>query len=269
MAIPHALVTFSSDYGLADPFVGLCHLVVARIAPAVRVVDLTHGIGRQDVRAGAVTLADCAPYLPAAVHLAVVDPGVGTTRRGVALRAGEHLLVGPDNGLLLPAAARLGGVDGAWELADPAVRLSPVSATFHGRDVFAPAAAHLAAGVDPAALGPALDPAALVALDLPAPIAGDGRLDAEVVAVDGFGNAALNAHTEHLSASGLAPGTTLTVRAGEHEATAVVATTFADVTAGGVAVLVDSFGRVAVAVNGGDAARLLGLQPGTAVRMSR
>lgn len=279
MPLRTSTITFSSDYGLADPFVGVCHAVIARIAPDARVIDLTHGIARHDVAAGAVTLADCAPYLPAGVHLAVVDPGVGTTRGAVAVAAGEHVLVGPDNGLLVPAADRLGGIDGAWELAVPAYRLEPVSATFHGRDVFAPAAAHLARGVPPDELGPARDPVDLTRLDLPVPELRDGWLAGTVVGVDGFGNAALDVRGEDLAAAGLHPGDTVAVGTGPDApqapakpptaVAATVAQTFADVPAGALALLVDSFGRAALARNGGDAARTLGVRAGTPVTVSR
>ena len=148
-------ITFLSDFGLQDDFVGTCHGVIKRIAPDADVIDITHGIEPQQVLQGALVLASTLPYMPEGVHLAVVDPGVGTERKALALRSGDgRLYVGPDNGLLVPAAERLGGVDGAWELENPAYRLEPVSRTFHGRDLFAPAAAHLAAGVEPGELGP-------------------------------------------------------------------------------------------------------------------
>src|SRR4051794_16398862 len=145
---PSAPVTFLSDYGLEDDFVGVVHAVIARIAPDARVIDLTHGIARHDVRSGALTLARALPYAPAGVHLAVVDPEVGAERRAVAFRcaADDRLLVGPDNGLLMPAAAALGGAVEAVDISRSAHRLEPVAATFHGRDVFGPVAAALAAG---------------------------------------------------------------------------------------------------------------------------
>jgi S-adenosylmethionine hydrolase len=141
-------VTLLTDYGLADEFVGVCHGVIARIAPTATIVDLTHGIPRHDVRAGALVLARALPYLPAGVHVAIVDPEVGAERRAVAIRCAEEdrLLVGPDNGVLAPAAERFGGAVEAVDIARSPHRLEPVSATFHGRDLFAPVAAHLAAG---------------------------------------------------------------------------------------------------------------------------
>ena len=152
-------ITFLSDFGLQDDFVGTCHGVIRRIAPDEAVIDITHGIEPQQILQGALVLASTLPYMPEGVHLAVVDPGVGTERKALVLRSGDgRLYVGPDNGLLVPAAERLGGIVGAWELRNPAYRLEPVSRTFHGRDLFAPAAAHLAVGVDPSELGPALTP---------------------------------------------------------------------------------------------------------------
>src|SRR3954447_5219543 len=162
-------VTFLSDYGLLDEFVGICHGVIARVAPEVRVIDVTHGIPRHDVRAGALVLRGALPYMPPGVHLAVVDPDVGARRRGVALRCAEEdrLLVGPDNGLLMLAAERFGGVVEAVEIGRSPHRLEPVSATFHGRDIFAPVAAHLAAGASLADAGDPMAPDDLVPLDVP------------------------------------------------------------------------------------------------------
>ena len=185
-----AVVTFLSDYGLDDDFVGVCHGVIARIAPQARVIDVTHGIARHDVRAGALTLRRALPFMPAGVHLAVVDPEVGAARRAVALRCAEpeRLLVGPDNGLLALAAARFGGVVEAVEIGRSPLRLEPVSASFHGRDVFAPVAAHLAAGtVELAAAGHALDPGELVGLALPRARRTDEGLLTHVLHADRYG----------------------------------------------------------------------------------
>src|SRR5918911_2582099 len=163
-------ITFLTDFGLQDDFVGTCHGVMKRIAPDVDILDITHGIEPQQVMQGAFVLANTLPYMPVGVHLAVVDPGVGGTRRPLALRDREgRLYVGPDNGLLLPAADRFGGVEAAHELANPAYALPSVSRTFHGRDLFSPAAAHLALGVGLDQLGPPIDPEALVRLDVPEP----------------------------------------------------------------------------------------------------
>src|SRR3954470_3479265 len=172
------VLTFLSDYGLLDEFVGVCHGVVARIAPEVRVIDVTHGIARHDIRTGALVLRGALPYMPAGVHLAVVDPEVGGRRRAVALRcADDHrLLVGPDNGLLSLAAARFGGAVEAVDIGRSSLRLQPLSATSPGRDIFAPVAAALAAGAALADAGDPLDPDELVTLDMPLARSEDGVL---------------------------------------------------------------------------------------------
>ena len=262
-------ITFTSDYGLEDHFVGVCHGVMARVAPRARVVDVSHAVTAQDVRQGAVLLAQAVPYLPRAVHLAVVDPGVGTGRGMVAVGAGGQVLVGPDNGLLVWAAEALGGVERAHALENPAFRLAPVSRTFHGRDVFAPAAAHLAAGVDPAELGPELDPGGLVRLERPAARAGTGRIEGSVVVVDHFGNLALDLGRRDLEAAGVAVGDPLEVRAGGRAHPATVGDTFASVAAGELVVHEDSFGSLAVAVNQGRAADRLGAGAGDPVEILR
>src|SRR5918999_2223398 len=171
-------ITFLSDFGLQDDFVGVCHGVIKRIAPDVEIVDITHGIPPQSVLQGALVLANTVPYLPAGVHLAVVDPGVGSDRRGIALRADERIFVGPDNGLLVIAGEKVGGVSAAQEITNRRYALEPVSATFHGRDIFSPAAAHLSLGLDPAELGNALDIETLVRPKIPRPEIGERRIRA-------------------------------------------------------------------------------------------
>ena len=252
-----AVVTFLSDYGLGDDFVGVCHGVIARIAPQVRVIDVTHGIARHDVRSGALVLRRALAFLPAGVHLAVVDPQVGAPRRAVALRCADEdrLLVGPDNGLLMAAAERFGGVVEAVDIGRSPLRLEPVSASFHGRDVFAPVAAQLAAGVPLAQAGEPLDPAELVALDLPrAQLTADGLL-AHMLQADRFGNVVLDVEHAQLADSGLRLGRAVTVN-GEH---ALYATTFADVPAGGLLLYEDGYRTLALAVNRGSALAALGL----------
>ena len=262
-------ITFTSDYGLEDHFVGVCHGVMARVAPGARVLDVSHAVGAQDVRQGARVLAEAVPYLPRAVHLAVVDPGVGTGRGMVAVEAGGQVLVGPDNGLLVWAAEALGGPGRVVALENPAYRLEPVSRTFHGRDVFAPAAAHLAAGVDPGELGPELDPAGLARLERPTARVDGDRALASVVAVDHFGNLALDLRRQDLEGAGVAVGDTVTVRAGGRAHRATVTETFASVVAGELLLHEDSFGWLALAVNQGRAADRLGAGPGDPVVIAR
>ena len=252
-----AVVTFLSDYGLDDDFVGVCHGVIAQIAPGVRILDVTHGIERHDVRAGALVLRRALAYLPAGVHLAVVDPGVGSARRAVALRCreGERLLVGPDNGLLWPAAQRFGGVAEAVDVGDSPLRLAPVSASFHGRDIFAPVAAHLAAGTPLAAVGAPLDPAAIVPLKLPCARVTDDGVVCHVLQADGYGNVVLDASADDLAAAGVRRGEAITV----HRRAARYATTFADVGPGELLLYEDGYRCVALAVNRGSALAALGL----------
>jgi S-adenosyl-L-methionine hydrolase (adenosine-forming) len=260
-------VSLLTDYGTADGFVAACHGVIARIAPQARVLDVTHAITPGDVRRGSVVLADTLPWLPPAVHVAVVDPGVGTSRLGMALVSGDAVLVGPDNGLLVPAARALGGLRAAYELAEPSYRLPAVSATFHGRDIFAPAAAHLACGVPPDALGPELDPASLVTLPAPVCRVDGDRMRVEVLTVDHFGNVALAAGTGELGAVGLRRGAAATLRWPSGAEPVRLGTTFADAPPGELVLLVDSTGHLAVACRDGSAARRTGLRPGTVVEL--
>jgi S-adenosylmethionine hydrolase len=262
-------ITFTSDYGLADEFVGVVHAVIAKICPDARVIDLGHGVPRQDAQAGAVLLARALPFAPAGVHLAVVDPEVGARRRAIALRTVEQdrLLVGPDNGLLIPAAERFGGVLEAVEISASRWRLEPVSATFHGRDVFAPVAARLAAGDPLTEAGTPLEPSELVSLSLPVATVEDGALTTVVMQVDGFGNLALAGTHADLARAGLTIGQHVAARTGGRRVLGVVARTFADVKLGDLIVYEDAGGALAVAVNGGDAASLLGARGGDAVRL--
>jgi hypothetical protein len=259
------LVTFTTDYGLQDPYAAVLHGVVARLAPAVRTLDITHLIAPQDVAQGSAVLAEAVRWMPPAVHVAVVDPGVGTDRRAVAVAAGASWLVGPDNGLLPLAADVLGGVTGAWDIGEHPYRLEPVSPTFHGRDVFAPAAARLALGDDPATLGPAFDPETLVRLPVPRSDAHGDRFETEVVNVDHYGNVQLAGGAAALAPIGLQPGHPVAVASGVTTVTMHWGTTFGVVPAGGLLLLVDSGGRLAVAVNKGSAARRLGLSRGDRV----
>jgi S-adenosylmethionine hydrolase len=262
-------VTFLTDFGLQDDFVGTCHGVIKRIAPDVEVIDLTHGVRPGHVLQAALMLANVLPYMPAGVHLAVVDPGVGGGRRALALRDGEgRFHVGPDNGLLLPAAERFGGVAAAHELANPDYSLQPVSRTFHGRDLFSPAAAHLAAGVAIDELGPPIAPEELVRLEIPQPEVGQSRIRATVLAVDRFGNLALNLAREHLDGAGVVPGTRVELTCRGDSFFAVAARTFGDAAPGELILYEDSYRNVAVAVSRGSAAAVLRAQEDSTILIS-
>lgn len=261
--MPAPLITFLSDYGHEDEFVGVCHGVVASICPEARVIDITHGLPRHDVLAGAIVLAGALPYMPVGVHLAVVDPDVGAERRAVALRlADDRVLVGPDNGLLSLAAAGGDGVVEAADIGRSPFRLAPISATFHGRDVFAPVAARIAAGASLAEAGDPLDPAELVTVTVPPPRREHGALIARAVYTDHFGNVQLGVRHEDLGDSGLRLGHRVILESGTEPVTAQFARTFADVGVGELLVYEDASRRLAVAVSGGDAAARLGLSPG-------
>ena len=261
-------ITFLSDYGSADEYAGVCRAVIARIAPDALVIDLTHGIARHDVGHGAAVLAQALGFAPAGIHLAVVDPGVGSARRAVAVAtaAEQRFFVGPDNGLLAPALERFGGATDAVEISASPVRLEPVSATFHGRDLFAPVAAHLALGTPLRELGEPIDPESIKPVERREPELEPGlRLATQVSHVDGFGNVALIATAADAATAGLELGKRLRVTAPRRSDEVVYVSSFADVDAGTPALLVDSSGSLALAVNRGDAGRRLDLAPGDRV----
>lgn len=255
----YAWISLTTDYGVSDGFVASCHGVIACLAPAVRVIDVTHLVGPGDVRRGAAVLAQTVPHLPPAVHVGVVDPGVGTSRRAIAMGTPGGVLVGPDNGLLVWAAQALGGPQTVVELANPLWSASTVSRTFHGRDVFVPAAARIAGGAPLDEAGPPVDPASLVRLPDPVLAVGPGWLEAEVLTVDRFGNVQLAAPAPLIEQFGPA----LTVGGVRARRGA----TFADAPPGGLVVFTDSAEQVAVAVNGGRAAVVLSVNPGDVLRL--
>lgn len=259
-------ITFLTDYGRTDEFVGVVHSVIRSIAPAAHVIDLTHDIAPYDVRAAGLLLARSAPWLCPGVVLAVVDPGVGTERRAIAVEVGDgaSVLVGPDNGLLAPAVAMCGGATRAVELADDEYHLESPGPTFAGRDVFAPAAAHLCTGVDLAELGPAVDPITLFPGVLPVTREEDGGLVAEVLWVDRFGNAQLNVDPDEIDGW----GDRLHVRVGSTVRTAARVRAFAELGTGEIGVLVDADGLVALVADRHAAADELGITTGDAVTLT-
>lgn len=257
---PYGWISLTTDYGTFDGFAAACHGVIARLAPAVRVIDVTHHVPPADVARGAAVLAQTAPHLPLSVHVAVVDPGVGTERRGIAVGTPNGILVGPDNGLLVWAAEALGGLDTVVELTNREWFLGDVSRTFHGRDIFSPVAARLALGDPLADAGPSVDPKSVVRLPDPVVAIGDGWIEAEVVTVDRFGNVQLAAGGSMLA--GLGPELVVGgVKARR-------AQTFGDADKGEMIVYEDSAGRLAIAVNGGRAVVVLSVRPGDVVRVA-
>jgi S-adenosylmethionine hydrolase len=266
--VERRFISFLTDFGLTDDFVGTCHGVIKSIAPQVEIIDVTHGISPGAVMQGALVLANTVPYMPDGVHLAVVDPGVGSARRALALRdTSGRLYVGPDNGLLLPAAERNGGIADAHELANPAYALPSVSRTFHGRDLFAPAAAHLASGVELGALGPPIAVDALVRLDVPRPDIGTNRIRATVLYVDAFGNVQLNLTREDLESVGVVPGTKVELELLHERYYAVAARTFADARPGDIILYEDAYRNIAVAINRGSAGAMFKVEPGRELRI--
>lgn len=260
------VITFLSDYGLTDPFVGVCHAVIAGICPDARVIDISHGVPRGDVRAGGLMLRGALPYLPVGVHLAVVDPGVGGDRRAVAVATADgRRFVGPDNGLLSLGFEAGGGVVEAVDLGRSPFALEPISATFHGRDIFAPVAARLAGGVALGEVGKSIDPDGLVRIALPHSSVEDGVLVAHAVYLDRFGNVQLDAGSADLGAR---PGDAVAISVRGESWPGVYGHTFADVPVGGLVVYEDSDRRLAVAVNQGSAVGRLGISVGDELRIS-
>lgn len=261
-------LTFLTDYGLEDGFVAACHGVSARIAPGVRIIDITHLVPMADVRRGAAVLAQTVPYLPPAVHVAVVDPGVGTERRGIAVAAGDSVFVGPDNGLLTWAITSAGGATRAFSLTNRRLWLDRVTATFHGRDIFIPAAAHLASGVPLEAAGDEIDVASLVTPPALASRTGNGEAEGEVITADRFGNVQLSLTKEDGEAAGLVSGVSVVVRWGRQRLTLPFGAMFGAVPPGDLVVYADGSGMVSLAVNGGSAAERLGMEAGTRVTLT-
>jgi hypothetical protein len=252
-------IGFLSDYGLSDCHVGVCHGVIASTEPTARVIDLCHEVPPGDLRRGSALLAQAAPDLPPGVLLAVVDPatgpGAGTRRRALAVVAGSTVLVGPDNGLLLPAARALGGASAAFEITSVRYLRQPVSATFRGRDLFAPVAAHLSGGLDPAALGPKVPLDALVELPRPVSRLTAHRLEGEVLSVDRWGTVQTTLGAQLFEAAGLRVGDTLQVHCRSGIVKVPFGRSHADVRPGEAVGYLDSAGLFALARNCSPATR--------------
>jgi S-adenosyl-L-methionine hydrolase (adenosine-forming) len=263
-------VTFTSDYGLDDVFVGVCKGVIAQIAPHVRVLDVCHLITAQDVEQGATSLSAAMPYLPVGIHLALVDPMHGSSCRGVVVEtADDSLLVGPDNGILSLAWDERGGIRQAFEVVNPSLWRETVHRTFRGRDIFAPVAAHLANGAPLSDVGPAIDPAGLVRLPVRSVIVDDDHVHAEVSQVDHFGNVSLNLARSDLEAAGITFGDTVELRCNGRTLTVPFTATYGDVSRGRLTLCEDSFRAIMLAVNAGHASRELRVLRGEPVVIAR
>jgi S-adenosylmethionine hydrolase len=252
------IISFLTDFGTTDTYVGQCKGVIAGISPKALVIDITHAVPHFDIATGAWLLSQAAPHFPPCAHVAVVDPGVGTARRGIALECGRgDVLIGPDNGLLIPAAEALGGITGAVELADPQFRHQPVSNTFHARDIFCPAAAHLVHGVSTHLLGPNIDPAGLVRLAASTVEVRGGTLHTAVAFINEYGSLMLTAPGTHLADLGLPSRVRAVV--GDTPFSARVVKTFGEAEPGERVLLVDSYGQLCLAMNQAELAPALGL----------
>jgi S-adenosylmethionine hydrolase len=256
-------ISFLSDYGTTDEFVGVVHSVVRQLAPEVAVIDVSHHVPRHDVRSGSLTLARSVQYLAPGVVLAVVDPGVGTSRRAIAVEVGDgaSVLVGPDNGLLAPAVSMVGGATRAVELTEVAYQLAAPGPTFAGRDVFAPAAAHLCNGVELLELGPELDVHGLTPAMIPITREEDGTLVAEVLWTDAFGNLQLNVDPDEIEGF----GDRIELRFEGRVRTGIRRETYAQIPVGEVGLVVDSYGLVSIAADRTSAAEELGIATGDEV----
>jgi len=262
-------VTFLSDYGHDDVFVGVCKGVIARIAPHVRLIDVCHLIAAQDVEQGATQLVGAMPYLPVGIHLAVVDPQA-THARGIVVRTGDgSLLVGPDNGLLSLAWEERGGIVEVVEIANKDLWLERVHATFRGRDIYAPVAGHLATGRPLSDVGPTLDAADLTRIGVHIPVVDDDHVHAEIQAVDHFGNASLNIARSDLEAAGITLGDVVEVRCNGRTLSVPFTHTFGEVAPGRLTLCEDSFRSVQLAVNAGRASQELRVNRGDPIVIAR
>jgi S-adenosylmethionine hydrolase len=263
-------ISFLTDYGTGDEFVGVVKSVIRQIAPSVAVIDVTHEIRPYDVRGASLTLARSVQYLCPGVVLAVVDPGVGTDRRAVAIEVGDgqSYLVGPDNGLLASAVGMVGGATAAVELTNPEYQLAAPGVTFAGRDVFAPAAAHLCAGVPLAELGDLVDVATLLPGIIPLPREEEGELVGEVLWVDRYGNCQLNVDPDEVEGWGERIQVRW-VRPQEGTRTARRVANFDEIATGQVGLVVDSYGLLSVTLHRASAADELGLAEGDEIHLVR
>lgn len=263
----YSTISFLSDFGHQDEFVGVVHSVIRSIAPEVGIVDVTHGIAPHDVRAGALALARSVQYLCPGVVLAVVDPGVGTDRKAVAVEVGDgaSVLVGPDNGVLASAVAMVGGATRAVELTTAEYQLPKMGSTFDGRDVFAPVAAHLCQGVDLAELGPLLEPSVLIPGLLPVIEAEDGALVVEVLWIDRYGNAQLNIGPDDLAEW----GDPFSITVGSRGETVALRPAYRALGTGEIGAITDSSGLVSLAMNGTSVAAELGLSASDELRITK
>jgi len=262
------IITFLSDFGLSDEWVGVCKAVMIKISPEARILDISHQIPSFDVKKGALVLASALPFMPRSVHLAVVDPGVGTERRGIVIEARRgDFLVGPDNGLLIPAAIKLAGIKNIVEITNEKYFSTPISPTFQARDIFAPVAAYLANGVSMKEFGPAIKRDSLVKAPWGKPKVLKDRIEAEVIDLEKFGTIRFNCTRKELNKLGIDYGDRVKVRWADKELTLPFVKTFGEVAVGEALLLIDSSDFLCLAINQGEAASQFGLKVGERVAL--
>ena len=262
------IITLLTDFGLQGEFAGVMEGVIAGIAPDARVIHISHGVPATNVRRGQLMFATAILSMPVGIHLVVVDPGVGSDRRAVVIRSPDgRLFVGPDNGVLIEAIDRCGGPVEAWAIAERALWLDEVSSTFHGRDVFAPVAAHLARGVEPGRVGPPVPVEALARLPAWPATVSDGMISGRVAFADGFGNVATNITPKDLGTIGIEDGDTLEIAVGDYLFLGSYASTYADVEPGEIVIHIDSAGTIGVAVNRGSFASVAATGEGDVIAL--
>jgi S-adenosylmethionine hydrolase len=266
---PNGIITLTTDFGLVDSYVGAMKGVILSIAPATQLVDITHDVGPQDTHQAAYLVQSFYSYFPAGtIHLVVVDPGVGSERRAIALSTPQAVFVAPDNGVLTyvwRSALERWGPEACEvvDLAEQRFWLQPLSSTFHGRDIFAPVAAHIARGTPPSALGPRLP--RLTEAELEQPTRGrTGGLVGRIIHVDHFGNCITNITSRHLEQAGLDEHLTVQII---DQRISRLRRTFADVPVGALIALIGSNDRLELAVRNGSAAQSLGVGIGDTVRV--
>ncbi|HDQ05981.1 MAG TPA: hypothetical protein ENN36_04575 [Candidatus Bathyarchaeota archaeon] len=261
------IISLLSDFGNKDPYVAEMKAVILSISLQARIIDITHEIEKFNIRMGAYVLASAAPYFPPnTVHVAVVDPGVGTKRRPIIVETRRSLYVGPDNGLLMLAAHKE-QITNVYQIANPEYTLSDVSTTFHGRDIFAPAAAHLAQGKEPSDFGPAIHD--YVSPEFAKPQTRDGELQGEILCIDHFGNIISNITSEDLEKTGFNKGDSLLVRLGNKTLTLQFCSAYGEVQSGAPLALIGGSNFLEVAVNQGSASAVFKAKLGEAFHVSR
>lgn len=263
------IITFTSDYGLSEEWVAVCKSVIYDIAPSIKIIDITHCVPSFDVSKGALVLASALSYLPKGIHLSIVDPGVGTDRKGIIIKTkGGNYFVGPDNGLLIPAVKKDGGVEKAHEISNPDFMLSPVSPTFHGRDIFSPAAAHLAKGVSIQSFGREIKAKTLFYAPWHEARVIEGKIQGDVIDIDKYGTIRLNISWPEMKKIHLNYGDNIVFKS-VVESVIPLKETFAEVDKGKPLLTVDSSEYLALAVNRGSAFSMFGLDVGEKVTISR